>query len=278
MFEEFIFLAQKLILLPRWFMGIVFFIYGSFFGSFTNVLIFRLQKEPPVSLFKHSYCPSCSYSIPFYLNIPILSWFILKGSCANCSHSFSFRYPFVEILMSCLFAGLFLAIGWKWFLLEALIFSVALVSASFIDWDQMIIPDSLSLSGICIGLLGAFLNPERLFSSALIGVLIGGGSLLLIAYLYSILRKKEGMGGGDIKMMAWIGSVLGWESLFFVLLSSCFFGSLFGFIIMLHGNKKLLQTAFPFGPYLAASALLYIFLIEFQPNFLNLFKIGFSAF
>ena len=278
MIEEFLLLFRKITLLPHWFMGVVFFIYGSFFGSFANVLIFRLQKEPPISLFKRSYCPYCSYSIPFYLNIPILSWFFLKGSCANCSHSFSFRYPFVEILMSCLFAGLFLTIGWKWFLLEALIFSVALVSASFIDWDQMIIPDSLSLSGICIGLLGAFLNPERPFSSALIGVLAGGGGLLLIAYLYYILRKKEGMGGGDIKMMGWIGAVLGWESLFFVLLSSCFFGSLFGAIIMLHGNKKLLETAFPFGPYLAFSALLYLFLIESQPDFLNLFKMSFSVF
>ena len=265
-------------LLPDWFMGLVFFVYGSFFGSFANVLIFRLQQDPPVSLFKTSYCPHCFYSIPFYLNIPILSWFILKGACANCSKSFSFRYPFVELLMSCLFSALFLIIGWKWFLLEALVFSFSLVVASFIDWDQMIIPDSLSLSGICIGLLGAVLNPERSFSSSLFGVLIGGGGLLLIIYLYYLLRKKEGMGGGDVKMMAWIGAVLGWQSLFFVLLSSCLLGSLFGLGIMLRSNKNVLQTAFPFGPYLAVSALIYIFLAETQSYFLSLFKFDFSVF
>ena len=266
---------ETIILLPTWFTASVFFIYGSFFGSFTNVLIFRLQQESPISLFKKSYCPHCLYSIPFYLNIPILSWFFLKGACANCSKPISFRYPLVEFLMACLFTLLFLAIGWKWFLLEALIFTVALVAASFIDWDQMIIPDSISLSGIVIGLLGAFLNPERSVLSSFIGFIVGGGSLLLIAYLYFILRKKEGMGGGDIKMLAWIGAVLGWESLFFVLLSSCLLGSLFGLAIMLQGNKKVMQTAFPFGPYLAISALIYIFLMETDSSILNLFKIAF---
>ncbi|MCY4321368.1 MAG: prepilin peptidase [Bdellovibrionaceae bacterium] len=264
--------------LPKWFMAIGFFIYGSFFGSFANVLIFRLQQDPPLSLFKKSYCPHCKYSIPFYLNIPILSWFLLKGTCVNCSKSFSFRYPFVEFLMSCLFCALFLAIGWKWFLLESLIFTVALVSASFIDWDQMIIPDSLSLSGIIIGLLGAFLNPDRSFLDSFLGVILGGGGLLLVAYIYYLLRKKEGMGGGDIKMMAWIGAVLGWQSLLFVLLSSSILGTLFGLITMLQGNKKVMQTAFPFGPYLALSALIYIFLIEFNFNFLSIFRVNFYYF
>ena len=269
---------EKITWLPIWLLALVFFIYGSFFGSFANVLIFRLKQEPPVSLLKKSYCPHCFYSIPVYLNIPILSWFILRGRCANCSKPFSFRYSMVEILMSFLFAGLFLAIGWKWFLFEALVFSVGLVSASFIDWDQMIIPDSLSLSGIGIGLLGAFLNPDRAFLSAFLGVLIGGGGLLLIAYSYYLLRKKEGMGGGDIKMMAWIGAVLGWQSLFFVLLSSCLIGTAFGLAIMLQSNKKLMQTAFPFGPCLALSALIYIFLREFHSPFLSLFRIDLSVF
>ena len=269
---------EKILLLPDWLMFLVFFIYGSFFGSFANVLIYRLQQDPPVSLFKKSYCPHCLYPIPFYLNIPILSWFFLKGACANCSKAFSFRYALVEILMSFLFVALFLVIGWKWFLLEALIFSVMLVSASFIDLDRMIIPDSLNLSGILIALIGAFLNPERSFLSSFLGFLIGGGSLLLIAYLYYILRKKEGMGGGDIKMMAWIGAVLGWQSLFFVLLSSCLLGTVFGLIIMLQGNKKLMQTAFPFGPYLALSALIYIFLMESDSNILNFFSLDFSMF
>ena len=262
---------DNFLLIPVWLMTLFFFIYGSFFGSFANVLIYRMQKKEPLDLFKKSYCPYCFYNIPFYLNIPIFSWFLLKGHCKNCNTSFSFRYPLVEFLMASLFLALFLAIGWKWFLLEALIFTFALVIASFIDWDQMILPDSLTLSGILIGLLGAWLNPDRPFLDAFLGVLLGGGALLFISYAYYLLRKKEGMGGGDIKMLAWLGAILGWKALSFIILSSCFLGSLAGLGIMLHSNKNALQIALPFGPYLAVSALFYIFLSEWAKDYLAFF-------
>lgn len=268
---------ESVLFIPTWLMVIFFFIYGSFFGSFANVLIYRMQKEKPLNLLKKSYCPKCFYAIPFYLNIPILSWFILKGTCRNCGETFSFRYPLVEFLMASLFSTLFLAIGWKWFLLEALVFAFAMVVAGFIDWDQMILPDSLTLSGIFIGLFGAWLNPDRLFLDAFLGVLLGGGSLLFIGYMYYLLRRKEGMGGGDIKMMAWIGAVLSWQSLFFIILSACLLGSLAGLGIMLRSNKKNLQTAFPFGPYLAISSLLYIFLSEWTKSYIDYFM-PFSSF
>ena len=252
---------ESVLLIPSDVTVFFFFVCGSFFGSFANVLIYRMQREGEnLNLFKGSCCLSCSYKIPFYLNIPILSWFFLRGKCKNCKSPFSFRYPLVELLMSFLFSALFLLIGWKWFLLEALLFVFILVVASFIDWDQMILPDSLTLSGIIIGLLGSWLNPERFFLDSLLGLIVGGGFLLLISSFYYFLRGKEGMGGGDIKMMAWIGAVLGWQSLTFILLSSCFLGSLAGFGIMLHSRKNTLQKAFPFGPYLAISSLIYIFL------------------
>ena len=262
---------EVIFLAPRWLVFISFFVYGSCLGSFANVLIYRMQKKEPLNLFKKSHCPHCFYNIPFYLNIPLISWFILKGHCRNCGKSFSFRYPLVEFLMAFSFSTLFLAIGWKWFLLEALLFVFALIVASFIDWDQMILPDSFTVSGIVIGLFGAWLNPERLFMSAFFGVLFGGGMLLIIAYMYYWLRKKEGMGGGDIKMMAWIGAVLGWEALVFVLLSSCLLGSLSGLAIMLRSNKNILRTAFPFGPPLALSAVLYIFLERWAAGFMSFF-------
>ena len=262
---------ENILFIPKWISFIFFFVYGSFFGSFANVMIYRMQKEGPLNLFRKSHCPQCFYTIPFYLNIPIFSWFILRGLCDNCGKSFSFRYPLVELLMATIFSSLFLAIGWKWFLLEALIFSFILVVASFIDWDQMILPDSLTIIGVAIGLLGAWLNPDRLFLDAFLGALLGGSFFLFIAYIYYWLRGKEGMGGGDIKMMAWIGSVLGWKSLFFIVLSSCFLGSLAGLGIMLHSNKKILQTAFPFGPFLAISSLLYIFFDEWAKNFMAFF-------
>ena len=265
-------MIESLLLLPKSFSAGLFFILGSFFGSFANVLIYRMQKEEKLNLFKRSYCPHCHYKIPFYLNVPIFSWFFLRGTCANCSKKISFRYPVVEFMMSLAFMLLFLSCGWQWFFLEALIFIFLLLSASMIDWDQMILPDSFTLSGIVLGLLGAFLNPERYFMDSLLGVLVGGGGLLFVSYFYYLLRKREGLGGGDIKMMAWIGAVLGWESLFFVLMSSCFLGSLIGLLIILQSNKKVFETAFPFGPYLALSAFSYILLKENFKELLSVFS------
>ena len=264
-------MIESLLLLPHNFLIALFFILGSFFGSFANVLIYRIQKEEKLDLLKRSHCPHCGYKIPFYLNVPLLSWFFLKGSCANCSKKISFRYPLVEFLMALIFALLFLSLGWKWFLLESLIFSFAILVASMIDFDQMILPDSFTLSGIILGLLGAFLNPERIFLDSFYGFLIGGGSLLFISSFYHLVRKQEGLGGGDIKMMAWIGAVLGWQSLFFVLMISCLLGTLVGVGIMLQSNKNLMQTAISFGPYLGLSAFAYIIVSENFESFLSVF-------
>lgn len=169
--------------------------------------------------------------------------------------------PFIiEILIVVLFVLLFHFIGWKYVLLEYLIFTFALVIASAVDLEQMILPDSLTLSGIVIGLVGAFLNPEagREFWPAFAGVLMGGGFLWSIAILYYYLRKEEGLGGGDIKLLAWIGAVLTWRAVPFVILLSCFTG-LFTGLFMMFRSKNYLQQSIPFGPYLAFSALTYIF-------------------
>ena len=169
--------------------------------------------------------------------------------------------PFIiELLMAILFVLLFYFIGWKYVLLEYLIFIFALVVVSAIDLEQMILPDSFTLSGILIGLVGAFLNPEtgREFWPALAGVLMGGGFLWFIAIFYYALRKEEGLGGGDIKLLAWIGAVLTWKAVPFVILFSCFIG-LFTGIFMMFRSKNYLQQSIPFGPYLAFSSLIYIF-------------------
>ena len=260
---------------PRGLMACFFFIFGAIWGSFANVVIYRMicsiKGQENLDLFKKSYCPHCRKNIPFYLNIPLISWFLLGGMCKNCGQPISFRYLLVECLMAGGFFVLFLTLGWKWFLLEALLFAFAVTVAGFIDWDQMILPDSLTLSGIAIGLLGAWLNPERSFLPALWGCLAGGGWLWFISYAYYILRGKEGLGMGDVKMAAWIGAVLGWQSLFFVIIVSCFMGSLVGLGIivsqgMAHSGKIDFQKLFPFGPYLAFSSLLYIFLNKWLEN------------
>lgn len=235
----------------------VFFILGAIFGSFGNVIIYRLPEGKNIA-WPGSSCMKCMAKIPLFLNIPILSWFILRGKCHKCKKSFSFRYPMVELFTAVTFAGLYWKFGWSWFLLEYLLFAFALIVSSVIDLDHMILPDSFTLSGIVIGLIGALLNPDRAFFDAALGVLLGGGFLYAIAYYYVVVRKIEGMGGGDIKLLAWIGAVLGWKCLPFVIIASSFVGLFFGVFYMMK-SKKGLQTGIPFGPYLSIAALLYIF-------------------
>ena len=230
----------------------------------------RADKEasiPPLfpNLMGHSRCPHCRYKIPFYLNVPVLSWFFLLGRCRNCGEKISFRYPLVECLTGCLFAGLFALMGWKWFLLESLVFVFGLIVVSFIDWERMVLPAFFTLPGLYLGLVGGFFNPERDFSSAFIGWLLGGLILWLSGYFYFQIRKREGMGDGDISLMAWIGSVLGWQSLSFVLITSCFFGILVGGWGIWR-NKQSSRAPFPFGPCLALGAVCCIFLQFLAPG------------
>ena len=229
------------------------------------------EESFPLDLMGHSRCPHCNYKIPFYLNIPILSWFFLRGRCRSCQARISFRYPLVEFLMACLFTGLFVLVGWKWFLLEALIFVFGLVVVSFIDWDRMILPSFFTLPGIYLGLIGGFLNPERAFSSSAIGWLAGGFILWLSGYLYFKIRNQEGMGDGDVSLMGWIGAVLGWQSISFVLICSCFFGVIFGIGSILR-NRTDTRTPFPFGPCLAVGAVCYLFIQFLAPDILRLFS------
>lgn len=234
-----------------------FFILGAIFGSFGNVVIYRLPRGESV-VKPRSFCYACKTQIKWYDNIPILSWFILRGRCRKCKAPFSIRYPLVELITAVLFALSYHYAGISWTLLEHLIFVFGLVVCTFIDFDHMILPDEFTLSGIVIGLVGAALNPHREFLDALYGVLMGGGFLWGMAYVYYLLTKQEGMGGGDIKLLAWIGALLGWKAIPFVIMSSAIIGSVVG-LIMARKQKAGLKTVIPFGPYLALGAILYLF-------------------
>lgn len=229
---------------------------GLLLGSFANVIILRLPREESI-VSPRSRCPQCKTQVNWYDNIPILSWLLLRAKCRACGVKISYRYPLVELIMAILFAVIYWQVGWSWTLLEYLIFAFGLVVVSFIDFDHMILPDVFTVSGVLIGLLGAALNPERSFMSAVGGVLMGGGFLWAIAVIYFALRKQEGMGGGDIKLLAWIGAVLGWTAIPFVILFSSVIGTLVGVAIAIK-TKKGLKEGIPFGPYLALSALIYI--------------------
>jgi leader peptidase (prepilin peptidase)/N-methyltransferase len=160
--------------------------------------------------------------------------------------------------MGVLFWLVFRSLGITWFTLEAFVFVFGLVVVTFIDIDHMILPDKFTLSGIVLGLLGGILNPDRSFWDALAGVLFGGGFLWAMAYLYFTWRKQEGMGGGDIKLLAWIGAVLGWKSIPFVIMTASIVGTIGGLLAILKSSDEGLKKAIPFGPYLAGAAVLYM--------------------
>ncbi len=232
------------------------FIYGALLGSFANVVIYRLPLGENIA-WPGSRCMKCRTPVKWYNNVPIFAWFWLRGKCAFCRAPFSIRYPLVELLMATLFAAAGAALGPSYFLIEALIFIFMLITVSFIDLDHMILPDKFTLSGIVIGLLGAALNPEREFLPALYGVLAGGGFLWAVAYLYYAFRGREGMGGGDIKLLAWIGAVLGWQAIPITILISSIIGSLVGIVLAIR-TKDGMTLAIPFGPYLAGAALVFL--------------------
>ncbi len=245
--------------LPEFYPHTVLFFFGLLFGSFANVVILRLPKGESI-VRPRSRCPQCKNQIQWYDNIPVFSWLILRGKCRNCSASISWRYPMVELLTGVLFALAYQFVGPQWYLLEILIFIFSLVCCTFIDIDHFILPDKFTLSGIVIGLIGAVLNPieNRSWVESLIGIFIGGGFLWALAFFYAVLRKEEGMGGGDIKLLAWIGAVLGWKAVPFVIVSSSIVGSVGGLIAALRSKDKM-KTVIPFGPYLALGAVAYIF-------------------
>lgn len=242
--------------LPQSFFYVFFAIFGAIWGSFANVVIYRLPKEESV-VSPGSRCQKCLKPVSWYDNIPIVSWLILRGRCRHCGEKFSVRYMLVELITAVLFTLTYHYAGLTWSLLEYLLFVFGLVVCTFIDFDHFILPDEFTLSGIVIGLLGAWLNPQRQIMDAVVGVLVGGGFLWLMAYLYFLFTKQEGMGGGDIKLLAWIGAVLGWKAIPFVIMTSAITGSVVG-LYMARGQKSGLKTVIPYGPYLALGALLYL--------------------
>lgn len=147
--------------------------------------------------------------------------------------------------------------GPTWTTLEYIVLTFGLIVGSFIDWDHMILPDEITLGGTVVGLIGAAINPEREFMEAFLGVLAGGGSLWLVAYIYYVFTGREGLGGGDIKLLAFIGSILGWKAIPFVVLGSSMLGAVAG-LLAARGSKEGLKTMIPFGPFIAFAAFLYL--------------------
>lgn len=236
---------------------LVAFVLGCVVGSFLNVCIARLPRGESV-VSPPSHCPRCGQAIRPWDNIPLLSFLWLRGRCRSCSEPISWQYPAVEALTGVLFAANVAAFGLAPWALVASIFCAALVVVTFIDLEHQIIPDLISLPGIALGLLAAVAGWGPPLWDRLLGALLGGGILWAVAEFYERLRGREGMGGGDIKLLAMIGAFLGWKAVLLTLLVSSLTGSLAGVgRALLRATSS--ETPIPFGPFLALGALVSLY-------------------
>lgn len=238
--------------MDSWSITILFFVFfvGLSLGSFSNVCIYRIPLKLSI-VRPGSYCPNCKTPLKILDNIPILSYIFLKGRCRYCQQRIGWRYPAVELLTGILFVILYTKFDLPVFIVYAILVT-SLVIITFIDIDYQIIPNVITLPGILIGLVSAYLFLPHSIISAIIGLLGGGGLLLLLAVLY-----PGGMGSGDIKMVAMLGTLLGWQKIFLTIFIGSLIGSIIGIALILL-KKKGRKAKIPFGPYLALGAVLSI--------------------
>ncbi len=238
---------------------------GLVCGSFFNVCIYRIPRGQSV-VTPPSHCPRCGHRLPFWLNIPLLTFALLRGRCHFCRQPIPWRYPLVEALTGFLFAVAAWHFGFTPELVKALLLISLLVPITFIDLEFQIIPDCFSLGGLVCGLAGSFWWGDVTWLEALLGALGGWLSLWLVATGYYLATRREGMGGGDLKLLAMLGAFLGWRALLPIILLSSLAGAVIGVGLMLARGQDG-RYAIPFGPFLAAGGLLYLFwgpqLVEF---------------
>lgn len=235
----------------------ILFLFGIAIGSFLNVCIHRLPLDqslwsPP------SHCPACRQRIRWRDNIPLLSFLWLGGKCRDCKAPISRRYPLVELLNGLGYVLLVWKIGLTWpALVYALLFSALLV-VTFIDLQYQIIPNEITFPGMALGILAGTLVLPQGFWSSLTGLLLGGGLFYLVAVLSERVLKREGMGGGDIKLIAMIGAFLGWQNVLLTIFIGALLGSVMGvLLILLAGRGR--REPIPFGPFLSVAAMTALF-------------------
>ncbi len=249
------------------------FIFGLLIGSFLNVVIYRIplqlasswkkesrdflglepetETSSPVNLvFPASACPKCKSPIKPWQNIPLFSYLMLRGKCANCANPISLQYPIVELVTGLVTVFVVAQFGFNATGIMVLLFSWALIALTGIDFNEKLLPDNLVLPLLWLGLLA---NTQQLFvplQDAVIGAAAGYLSLWSIFWLFKLVTGKEGMGYGDFKLLAALGAWLGWQQLPLIILLSSVVGATIGILgILLLGRDK--QVPIPFGPYLA---------------------------
>lgn len=250
------------------------FISGSIVGSFLNVCIHRLPLEESI-INPASHCPKCKKPIPWYDNIPLLSYIILEGKCRFCKEDISFRYFLVELLTAVFSLIFFNRFGLSLDFFFYIILVCGLTVATFVDIQHRIIPDEISIGGIVVGFLfsafrGLHLSPMsyelRPIFNSFLGIIIGGGIIWLTGFIFDLVYFKlfkkppiqgetESMGGGDVKLLAMIGAFLGWKSVLITFFIAPFFGAAVGIINMLVKKEHII----PYGPFLSLAAVISIF-------------------
>ncbi len=242
---------------PLWFFVIYAGLVGLIVGSYLNVVIHRLPHQESTVL-PRSRCPKCGAAIRARDNLPVVSWLLLRGRCRDCRAPISARYPLIELLTGALFAGCVLRFGATASAAGAAVFSAALVALAAIDVEHFLLPDKITLPGIAVGLAAQPLLAWGDLPRALQGALFGAGLLLVMAGLWELLRGVEGMGLGDVKMLAMIGAFLGVNGVIVTLVFASLAGSAVGITLLARGSIEL-QGKLPFGFFLAAGGAIALF-------------------
>ncbi len=225
--------------------------FGALIGSFLNVCIYRLPRGKSI-VWPASACPHCSRELFWYENIPVASFVVLRGRCRTCTGPISVRYPLIEALTAAMFALAWWYYGPGLLLVSRLVFGCALLVLFAIDLEHHLLPNAITLPGIIVGFaFSVFTEPGWLAS--LIGILVGGGILFLVAEAYYRVRREEGLGMGDVKMLAMVGAFIGWQLTLLTLMLASFSGTIIGLalIITKRGGMK---YALPFGTFIALGA------------------------
>ena len=228
-------------------------LFGAIVGSFLNVCIYRLPRGASV-VWPASACAQCGRALAWFENIPVFSYPALGGRCRTCRERISIRYPIVEALTAIMFAGAWWYYGPSLLLVARLILGCALIVLFAIDLEHQLLPNAITLPGIVVGFLFSLFTEPGWFAS-LIGILVGGGILYGTAEVYYRIRGEEGLGMGDVKMLAMVGAFLGWQLTVMTLMLASLAGSVIGgaIILLQRGGMK---TALPFGTFLAVGAAL----------------------
>jgi leader peptidase (prepilin peptidase)/N-methyltransferase len=227
-------------------------VFGAVIGSFLNVCIHRLPRGTSVVV-PPSACPHCGHELSWLENIPIASWLVLRGCCRKCRAPISVRYPIIEGITAAMFAA-----GWWYYgptplLVSRFVFGCALIVLFAIDLEHQLLPNVITLPGIAVGFLFSLITEEPGWKASLIGTAVGGGVLFGVAEAYYRIRHEEGLGMGDVKMLAMVGAFLGWKLTLMTLIMASLCGSLVG-VALIVTRRGGLKYALPFGTFLALGA------------------------